>query len=230
MNAVNYQKEFENIVSGFDSKKPTLLLHSCCAPCSSYCLVYLRKWFDITCYYYNPNITAADEYEKRVLELHRLVKELNESTLDIEKDEKGQYYLVERDNSYLDNTIEIKVIDGQYDSESFVQMVQKANLGKEPEGGIRCVACFNQRLGQAVKYANENDFDYVTTTLTISPLKNANWLNEIGQKKTLDYEGGSMWLPSDFKKKNGYKFSVELSERFDLYRQNYCGCIYSQNT
>ena len=226
MNAVNYQKEFENIVSGFDSKKPTLLLHSCCAPCSSYCLVYLRKWFDITCFYYNPNITDQDEYIKRVAELHKLVEALSTEPIMIGGDEHGNSIIIEN-ASPIDELGKISVIDGMYEPNLFFDEVKSKNLEREIEGGKRCEMCFNMRLSEAAKIASKGGFDYFTTSLTISPLKNAMLLNTIGENIASIY-AGLKWLPSDFKKRNGYKLSTILSERYDLYRQDYCGCIYSQ--
>lgn len=229
MNAVNYQKELDKIIGVIEEEggRPTLLLHSCCAPCSSYCLVYLRKWFDITCFYYNPNITNEDEYYKRVNELKRLASVLNEDPIGIKRDDNGQIQLTSYSDNYLDNVSEIKVISGDYDANSFIQMVQGRNYENEPEGGKRCVSCYDMRLDKTALVAAEGDYSYFSTTLTISPLKNAVWLNGIGVAKSELYNSKSIWLPSDFKKKNGYKFSVELSERYNLYRQNYCGCDYS---
>jgi len=230
MNAINYQKELEKIIEALnsDDKKPSLLLHSCCAPCSSYCLVYLRQWFDITCFYYNPNITEDQEYNKRVNELYRLAEELNNDSIGIGKDSKGQIILEDKGPEYLESISPVKVIAGSHDKNDFLEMVSIKNLAGEPEGGKRCVECFNLRLLESARIANENHFDYFSTSLTISPLKNSVWLNEIGRAAAEKYQNGSMWLPSDFKKKNGYKFSIELSERYGLYRQNYCGCQFSK--
>lgn len=197
----NYQKELDKIIVGLDGKRPRLLMHSCCAPCSSYCLEYLSQYFDITIYYYNPNITDPSEYSHRVAEQQRLIEELS-----------------------ADVMRHISFEEGPYDVESFV--VISRGLEDVPEGGERCRRCFELRLGKAAKYAADNGFDYYTTTLTISPLKNASVLNEIGMAQGDIYE--IPFLPSDFKKKNGYKRSVELSEKYGLYRQNYCGCVYSK--
>lgn len=197
MNKINYQKKLDQILEGFDGRKPTLLLHSCCAPCSSYVLEYLSQYFHITIDYYNPNIDSKEEYEKRVKEQKRLVKEMN---------------------------LNIKVFDGGYHPEIFYKTVR--GYEKEPEGGKRCYRCYGLRLRQAAKLAAQNHFDYFTTTLTISPLKNAAWLNELGQKA--GEEEGVTFLPSDFKKKGGYQRSIQLSKEYDLYRQNFCGCIFSK--
>ena len=195
MNIINYQKELDKIIENIqrDGHRPSLLLHSCCAPCSSYCMEYLTQYFDITIYYYNPNITDEKEYRLRVEEQQRLIQEFSG----------------------------IKFEEGPYDPESFYAIAE--GLEMVPEGGERCFRCYELRLRQAVEAAKLGDYDYVTTTLTISPLKNSKKLNEIGQELA-----GENWLPSDFKKKNGYKRSVELSAQYDLYRQNYCGCVYSK--
>ena len=195
MNVINYQKELDKIIEKIqkEGRRPSLLLHSCCAPCSSYCMEYLTQYFDITVYYYNPNITEEEEYHLRVEEQHRLIREF-----------PG-----------------IKFEEGPYDPESFYAIAK--GLEMVPEGGERCFRCYELRLKQAVEAAKLGGYDYVTTTLTISPLKNSKKLNEIGQQLA-----GENWLPSDFKKKNGYKRSVELSAQYDLYRQNYCGCVYSK--
>ncbi len=200
---INYQKELEKIIekNQKENRVPTLFLHSCCAPCSSYCLEYLAEFFHITLFYYNPNISPKMEYETRVEEQKRLIEALN--------------YKV---------TYPIKMIEGNYDPERFYEMAK----GKEdlPEGGERCFLCYELRLKEAGVNAKEGNFDYFTTTLSISPLKNAQKLNEIGNK--IANELGVAYLPSDFKKKNGYKRSTQLSKEYELYRQNYCGCIFSK--
>lgn len=195
MNVINYQKELDKIIDRLqrEGRRPSLLLHSCCAPCSSYCMEYLNQYFDITIYYYNPNITYEEEYRHRVEEQQRLIREF-----------PG-----------------VKFVEGPYDPESFFVIAK--GLEMVPEGGERCFRCYEMRLKQAVEAAKLGEYDYVTTTLTISPLKNSKKLNEIGQELAGDH-----WLPSDFKKKNGYKRSVELSAQYELYRQDYCGCIYSK--
>ena len=183
-----------------------MLLHSCCAPCSSYVLKYLRDYFRITVFYYNPNISEQAEYRHRVEEQKRLITIYNEQLL------SGQ-------PGYA-----IQVVEGDYEPEKFFAFA--AALKDVPEGGERCFRCFDLRLQKTVGLAKQGGFDYFATTLTISPLKNAVKLNEIGE--ALGEEYGVSWLPSDFKKKNGYRQSVELSAEYGLYRQDYCGCIYSK--
>ena len=206
MNKVNYQKELEKILEKLDTEKDgprkRLLLHACCAPCCSYVLEYLREYFDITVLYYNPNITEKDEYDKRVEELRRLVEIMS-------RREEGSW--------------NIRMEEGPYVPEQFFKMAQ--GLEAIPEGGIRCFGCYEMRLRETARRAAEGGYDYFTTSLTISPLKNAEKLNEIGNQ--LEKEYGVACLHSDFKKKNGYKRSVELSEEYGLYRQDYCGCVYS---
>lgn len=198
----NYQKELDKLLAeeGIEGKR--LLLHSCCAPCSSYVLVYLRQYFRITVFYYNPNITEQPEYEKRREEQKRLIAALN----------------TEADG------FPIEVREAPYEPEVFLEMA--AGLETCPEGGARCERCFRLRLEATAKLAKEQEFDYFTTTLTISPLKNAGLLNEIGQQLAGQYQVS--FLPSDFKKKGGYQQSIILSRKYDLYRQNYCGCIFSK--
>ncbi len=202
MNQTNYQKELEKILDKLSEEPKKLFLHSCCAPCSSYCLEYLCKYFAITVFYYNPNISAESEYRKRVEEQKRLIAAYNE--------EKKGY--------------PIEVIEGDYEPARFFEIAK----GYEscPEGGERCERCFDLRLRETAVRAREGRYDYFGTTLTISPLKNAAKLNEIGQALGAEY--GVEWLPSDFKKKNGYQRSIELSARYDLYRQDYCGCAFSK--
>lgn len=233
MNNINYQKELDKVISEIKSRddKPRLLLHSCCAPCSSYCLVYLREYFDITCFFYNPNITDVVEYFKRLSELERLASELNRET-GVNLSTNGS-----RSEKAMDIS-SIKVIDGGYKQEEFFNAVK--GFEKEPEGGLRCRECFALRLKKTYEAAKSGHFDYFTTTLTISPLKNAAVINEIGQSLVCgsisaeadvndknDFGGTPMWLPSDFKKKGGYQRSIELSREYNLYRQNYCGCCFS---
>ena len=201
MNQRNYQKELDQVIAGLEEqgKVPRLLLHSCCAPCSSYVLEYLSRYFDITVYFYNPNIDQPEEYKRRVKEQQRLI-------------------------ASMDFIHPVTLETGAYEPEEFHRIVR--GLEKEPEGGARCFKCYELRLQEAAKVAQAGRFDYFTTTLSISPLKNAEKLNEIGEKLAKEYR--VPYLPSDFKKKNGYKRSVELSEKYNLYRQDYCGCIYSQ--
>lgn len=206
MNVVNYQKELENILDGIKRSEgglepPTLLLHSCCAPCSSYVLKYLREYFSITVFYYNPNISERTEYRKRVEE---------------------QIKLIEIYNTQPGN--QIHIIDGDYEPKVFFDITREYRDCKE--GGERCFLCYELRLKKTAQLAKEGKYSYFTTTLTISPLKNAQKLNEIGYYLGAEY--GVHWLPSDFKKKEGYKQSIELSAQYGLYRQDYCGCIYSK--
>ena len=230
MNNVNYQKKLEEEIAKIITCKtrPKLLLHSCCAPCSSYCLVYLRKWFDITCFYFNPNITEEEEYYKRVNELYRLAASLNDDPIYIDKGSDGVITFFEGDRDYLDTVGTINVIESDFDPITFKDRVTKANLCDAIEGGERCKMCFGMRLSEALRVANEGQFDYFTTSLTISPLKNAELLNTIGEELARNNDGSASWLYSDFKKKNGYKISTQLSDRYSLYRQNYCGCEYSK--
>ena len=195
---INYQLELEKTLTEIEGKKPRLLLHVCCAPCSSYVLTYLCDYFDITILYYNPNISPYEEYEKRLNEAKRLIKELN------------------KDN--------IHIMECDYDNEKFEEIAK--GLEDAPEGGIRCRKCYKLRIEQAAKFAKENNFDYFTTTLTISPLKNSQVLNEIGRE--LEEKYNIKYLYSDFKKREGYKTSIILSKKYNLYRQNFCGCIYSK--
>ncbi len=247
MNAVrNYQKELDKITNDIiGGSVPTLFLHSCCAPCSSYVLEYLRQYFRITVFYYNPNITEEQEYRKRVAEQKRLIAAYNEEAQRIrQKDaaaKKEVQQAGQRDAEAmreLDGVgynypsggqghrmpYEIRIEEGDYETERFYEIAR--GLEQCPEGGERCFACYALRLRETAKRARAGGYDYFTTTLTISPLKNAVKLNEIGEALAKEY--GITWLPSDFKKKNGYKRSIELSREYDLYRQDYCGCVYSR--
>ena len=201
MNPRNYQKELDQIIEEIkeQNKVPRLLIHSCCAPCSSYVLEYLSQYFEITVYFYNPNIYPPLEYIRRVEEQDRLIQEMN-------------------------FVHPVTLQTGAYEPQEFYRIVE--GLEKEPEGGLRCFRCYELRLQEAAKIAQAGRYDYFTTTLSISPLKNADKLNEIGEKLGKEYRVA--YLPSDFKKKNGYKRSVELSKEHDLYRQDYCGCVFSQ--
>ena len=200
-NRENYQqwldRELERIVK--DGRVPSLLLHVCCAPCSSYCLEYLSEYFQITLFFYNPNIAPKEEFDKRVEELKRFLTELP-----------------------MKYTPCLEI--GEYRPEEFYQMAK--GLEHLPEGGERCYKCYEQRLREAAKKCVDGNYDYFTTTLSISPYKNAGWLNEIGGQLAQEY--GIQYLYSDFKKRNGYKRSIELSQEYHLYRQDYCGCIYSK--
>ncbi len=197
----NFQKELEKKIDGFvrEGKVPRLLLHSCCAPCSSYVIEYLSQYFEITVFYYNPNISMEEEYKKRVAEQQRFIKEFPAKH-------------------------KVSFIEGDYDTSVFYNTVK--GYEKCKEGGERCFLCYELRLRETARRAVAGEFDYFTTTLTISPLKKSVKLNEIGYNLGMEYGVG--YLLSDFKKKEGYKRSIELSKEYDLYRQNYCGCIYSR--
>lgn len=227
MEKKNYQKEMEAVLAGLKGNE-TLLLHSCCAPCSSYCMEYLRDYFRITVLYYNPNITEQEEYRRRVAEEKRLIAAYNEQ-VEAFRSAKAQNPALavmqfDGDMQVTDRTHRIEVLEGSYEPEAFFRVAQ--GLEDVPEGGARCFVCYGLRLRETARIAAQRGFDYMTTTLTISPLKNAEKLNEIGRAAA--QEAGVRFLPSDFKKKNGYKRSTELSGTFSLYRQNYCGCIYSR--
>ena len=197
----NYQKELDQLLLEQENKKtvPKLFLHACCAPCSSYVLEYLSDYFEITVFFYNPNISPEEEYRKRVEEIRRLIGEMS-------------------------FRCPVHLEEGEYCPERFYAMAK--GLEQVPEGGERCFRCYRLRMEEAASMAAKGGYDYFTTTLSISPLKNAAKINEIGEELEKIY--GVAHLPSDFKKKNGYKRSVELSREHDLYRQNYCGCIFSK--
>lgn len=197
---MNYQKELDKLIERLlkEERVPKLLLHSCCAPCSSYVLEYLSNYFEITVFYYNPNIFPENEYTKRILEQQTLISDM-----------KVKY--------------PVSFLAGNYDRERFFQIAE--GMEHLREGGERCFKCYELRLNEAAKIAKDAGFDYFTTTLSISPLKNADKLNEIGIRLADKY--GVKYLQSDFKKKNGYKRSIELSSEYGLYRQDYCGCEYS---
>ncbi len=196
---MNYNLEMEHQIENLDKENPTLLLHACCAPCSSAVIERLSEVFDITILFYNPNITDEEEYQKRLLELQNFVKKFKTKR-------------------------KVSVIEGRYLKEEFLEMSK--GLEQEKERGKRCYYCYKLRLEETAKIAKEKGFDFFTTTLSLSPYKNANWINEIG--KNLEEEYNTTFLYSDFKKKNGYKRSIELSKEYNLYRQDYCGCIYSK--
>lgn len=195
----NYSKRLEALISSLGEKTPRLLLHCCCAPCSSYCLEYLSGHFDITLFYYNPNISPENEFKKRAAELLRL-------------------------SEVFPAKNKIDVVIPEYDPMEFFDAVK--GLETIPEGGERCFRCYRLRLLRAAQYAREHEYDYFCSTLSISPWKNAGKLNEIGEELGAEYSVAH--LPNDFKKKNGFKRSVELSEQYGLYRQDYCGCVFSK--
>ena len=196
----NYQKELDKLISTIpEGQVPRLLIHGCCAPCSSYCLEYLSQYFSITLYFYNPNIYPESEYSLRSDEARRFISE-------------------------MDFKHPVEFIEGAFDPKEFYDAVK--GYEKEPEGGERCFRCYRLRLESTAKLAKELGFDYFTTTLSISPLKRADKINEIGEEIAEIYQ--VKHLPSDFKKKNGYKRSTELSKEYGLYRQDYCGCVFSK--
>ncbi len=203
MNCINYQKTLDKLIANLQNKgqAPSLLLHSCCAPCSSYVLEYLAQYFEITVFYYNPNIYPPSEYKKRVKEQQDFIKE-------------------------IPAIHSIRFLEGSYNTSLFYDSVK--GFEQEKEGGKRCFICYELRMREAAQIAKEKGFDYFTTTLSISPLKNAEKLNEIGCKLEEEYK--VKHLSSDFKKKNGYKRSVELSKEYNLYRQDYCGCLFSMRS
>ena len=195
-NRINYQLEMEKVLRTLDGTRPKLLLHACCAPCSSATLERLSAHFDLTILYYNPNIYPPEEYHRREAELERFVEQA------------GYHY---------------PVVELPYDPQEFYSAV--TGLENEPERGSRCTICYRLRMRRAAQYASENGFDWFTTTLSISPHKDAKRINAIGQE--LEAEFGVKHLPSDFKKHNGYLRSLQLSEEYGLYRQDYCGCEFS---
>lgn len=204
----NYQKELERIIAANEKAgtRPRLLLHACCAPCSSYVMEYLSRYFDITVFYYNPNIDTKEEYMHRTKELERLIREMPLAS-------------------------PVKLLVGPYEPERFYEIARGHE--KDPERGERCMRCYELRLRESAAFmqaenrrAEKPVYDYFTTTLSISPLKDAKALNEIGERVAAEY--GVSYLPSDFKKKEGYKRSIELSRTYELYRQDYCGCIFSK--
>ncbi|MBQ8193242.1 MAG: epoxyqueuosine reductase QueH [Bacilli bacterium] len=194
----NYSLMCENILNSLDSKKK-ILLHSCCGPCSSYVISYLTNYFDITIFYYNPNIYPYEEYLKRKEEQIKLIKA-------------------------VDTKNNVDIIDCDYDNDLFDKKIK--GLENEPERGNRCRVCYRMRMEKTAITAKENNYDYFGTTLSVSPYKNSNWINEFGKELEEIYH--IKWLYSDFKKKDGYKKSILLSQKYNLYRQNYCGCIYSR--
>lgn len=200
MNKINYGRMLDETISALESsgERPSLLLHACCAPCSSHTLTVLTRNFDITLYFYNPNIAPEEEYDFRCRELKRLVKEMG---------------------------LDIKIIEEKYNPKPFYELAK--GLEDLPERGLRCQKCISLRLRTAAEKACELDCDYFTTTLTISPHKDCAFINQCGGE--IAENCGVRYLYSDFKKHEGYKHSIELSRQYDLYRQNYCGCVYSKN-
>lgn len=206
----NYQKELDEIIESLaaSAARPSLLLHACCGPCSSYVLEYLSKYFSITILYYNPNIYPEEEYLRRLNELKN--------------------FLPRFPAAFKNN---VKFVEQNYDPEEFYSALEIKNhpeFADEPEKGERCRRCYEFRLKKAYEYAVKNNFDYFCTTLSISPFKDSEKINTIG-RELCDSIKKTRWLPSDFKKKGGFKRSLELSEEYELYRQQYCGCVYSKN-
>ena len=195
---INYHKLFLEEISKLNNT-PKILLHSCCAPCSSYVITFLSNYFDITILYYNPNIAPQEEYEKRKNEQIKLIKTLNTKN-------------------------KLDFLDCDYENNIYNEVIK--GYENIPEGGSRCHICFNLRLEKTAKLAKLNNYDYFCSTLTVSPHKNSKVINEIGEKISNKYD--IKWLYSDFKKNEGFKQSIELSKKYDLYRQDYCGCIYSK--
>jgi predicted adenine nucleotide alpha hydrolase (AANH) superfamily ATPase len=199
---INYQKLCEEEIkkASAEGKVPSVLLHSCCAPCSSYCIEYLSQYFHVTVFYYNPNIYPDSEYYHRVKEQQKFIK-------------------------HFPAKYPVGFIEGDFNTQDFYKAAK--GLEQEPERGARCTECFKLRLGRTAEVAAEKGFDYFTSTLTISPMKDAALLNQIGSE--MGEAHGVKWLPSDFKKKNGYLRSCELSHEYGIYRQDYCGCVFSYN-
>lgn len=217
MKKVNYQKDLDELISTLNGVKPKLLLHACCGPCSSYCLEYLSRYFEITVYYYNPNIYPPQEYTRRLEELKELYKTFPPAQ-------------------------EVKVVEAEYEPQQYFDAIgikENPELAKEGEKGERCRRCYRFRLERAYTYAKANGFDYFCTTLSISPFKDAVKINALGNElaggegsvalegSVSQGDGSPGWLPSDFKKNGGFVRSLEISAEYGLYRQDYCGCVYS---
>lgn len=206
MNKVNYQKKLEEIIKNIDGEAPSVMLHSCCAPCSSYCIEYLAQFFRVTVFYYNPNIYPDEEYYHRVKEQQRFIALF---VADSKKAGKNIY--------------PVEFIEGDYEKAAFYEIAK--GLENEPEKGARCLKCYDLRLRKTAEQAKQRHFDYFCTTLSISPMKDSQVLNGVGEK--VSAELGVKWLYSDFKKNQGYLRSCEISKEYNMYRQNYCGCVYS---
>lgn len=192
----NYQLDTDHVISGLEGARPSLLLHSCCGPCSSYVLEYLTRYFDISLLFYGPNIFPREEYELRLAHQRKVLEH-----------------------------IPAKILECEYDSEAFDRAVE--GLESEPEGGARCTECFRLRIEHTAMLAAQNGFEWFCTTLSVSPHKDARRINALGYELGEKY--GVKWLPSDFKKRGGYQRSIALSREMELYRQDYCGCLYSMN-
>ncbi len=207
MNVQNFDKEFQRICRGLsiDRRRPRLLLHVCCAPCATYCLTRLTELFDITLYFSNDNITDKTEWEKRLAEVYRLADIIN----------SGQFQ--------TSAACEVKIVAEKLNCDNFFDAVKGRE--SDPEGQERCKICFGMRLSAAEKYATHNGFDYFCTTLTVSPYKNSALINLTGLSTE---KGGAKWLPADFKKNGGYAESIRLCAKYGIYRQRYCGCVFSE--
>lgn len=214
-----YLRQMNERLAAFDN--PKVFMHACCAPCSSYCLLALRDVASLGVYYYNPNITLSEEYEYRYSEIKRLIGIYNDNPDRVLSEDCRQ---VDINISYVNRNY-IKMIDVPYEPQLFMEKTK--GFETCPERGERCSICFDLRLRKTAEEAKKHGYDFFATTLTLSPLKNADVINAIGER--ISSEVGIAYLPTDFKKKNGYKMSIELSKEFNLYRQNYCGCIFSKN-
>ena len=214
-----YLRQMNERLAAFDN--PKVFMHACCAPCSSYCLLALRDVASLGVYYYNPNITLSEEYEYRYSEIKRLIGIYNDNPDRVLSEDCRQ---VDINKGYVNRNY-INIIDVPYEPQLFMEKTK--GFETCPERGERCSICFDLRLRKTAEEAKKLGYDFFATTLTLSPLKNADVINAIGERISL--EVGIAYLPTDFKKKNGYKMSIELSKEFNLYRQNYCGCIFSKN-
>jgi hypothetical protein len=195
MDKINYQKKLDEVLSGLGQRRPRLLLQGCCGPCSSYVLEYLTQYFQVTLLFYNPNIRPESEYDKRLAALKQLL-------------------------AAMPTASPVEVLEPGWRGQEYMEAIR--GLEQEPEGGSRCTVCFQLRLEETARLAQAGDYDFFGTTLTVSPHKNANILNQIGEELGQQY--GVLWLPSDFKKRNGYLRSIQLSKEYGIYRQEYCGC------
>ena len=214
-----YLRQMNERLAAFDN--PKVFMHACCAPCSSYCLLALRDVASLGVYYYNPNITLSEEYEYRYSEIKRLIGIYNDNPDRVLSEDCRQ---VDINQGYVNRNY-INIIDVPYEPQLFMEKTK--GFETCPERGERCSICFDLRLRKTAEEAKKLGYDFFATTLTLSPLKNADVINAIGER--ISSEVGIAYLPTDFKKKNGYKMSIELSKEFNLYRQNYCGCIFSKN-
>jgi hypothetical protein len=195
MDKINYQKKLDEVLNGLGQRRPRLLLQGCCGPCSSYVLEYLTQYFQVTLLFYNPNIRPKEEYDKRLAALKQLL-------------------------AAMPTASPVEIMETGWRGTEYMEAI--AGLEQEPEGGSRCTVCFQLRLEETARLAKAGEYDFFATTLTVSPHKNAALLNQIGEELGQQY--GVLWLPSDFKKRNGYLRSIQLSKEYGIYRQEYCGC------